>query len=92
MVLFGEQLATGCCRFVEVRMRPIVERALALRADAIVIGHTHPSGNPAPSLSDITATRRLKELCAALDIQLLDHLIFAVGCVHSMKAGRTLWI
>ena len=73
-----------------VRQRMLFERALAFGASGIVIAHNHPSGLCRPSQKDIEATRRLNAVAQALDIQLLDHLIFTVHAFYSMRAGRDL--
>lgn len=90
-VLAAEEVARGNASFVSLRMRSIATRALLVGADTLVIGHNHPSGDPRPSRCDLTATRRLLDLCGALDIELADHVIFAGAQVHSMKTGRSAW-
>ena len=52
-------------------------------------------GRPAQSHArghgcDIAATRRLAEVAKALDIALIDHLIFTQEAVYSMRAGGLL--
>ena len=37
--------------------------------------HNHPSGNLKPSKADEQLTKKIKQACQNLDIQLLDHLI-----------------
>lgn len=46
-------------------------------ADAIVIVHNHPSGNCAPSRSDIKETGDIKKALDLFGIDLLDHIIIA---------------
>lgn len=72
---------------LSVRMRELFERALSLKASGIVVAHNHPSGECRPSRCDIVSTRRLEEVATALDIELLDHLIFTQHAVFSMRAG-----
>ncbi|WP_158611070.1 JAB domain-containing protein [Aurantiacibacter spongiae] len=91
-LLRAEVLAAGDRSFVSLRMRPIAERALACGADRLVIAHNHPSGDPRPSAEDSESTRRLGKICAALDIELVDHLIFAPPRVCSMRTGATSWL
>jgi DNA repair protein RadC len=40
-----------------------------------VIGHSHPSGDPTPSESDIKVTRDLIRAGQLLKIEVLDHVI-----------------
>ena len=73
-----------------LRMRELFGRALSVGANAIIIAHNHPSGDCRPSQNDIAATRRLASIGEALDIELIDHLIFTQRCVYSMRAGGQL--
>lgn len=82
-----EVLATGVDCFVSLRMRSIAARALSLGADRILVAHNHPSGDPRPSAADVASTRRLFTTLAALDVELLDHLIFARSTIFSMRKG-----
>ena len=44
-------------------------------AAGVLLWHTHPSGDPCPSMEDIRFTRRLAEAGAIVGVRLLDHLI-----------------
>lgn len=83
-------MGVGEMSALSLRMRDIFGRALAEGARAIIIAHNHPSGDCRPSAHDISATRRLASIAAALDIELLDHLIFTRQSVYSMRAGGDL--
>lgn len=56
----------------------ILRRAIAASASSLILVHNHPSGDPSPSRADHEATRRLKEACAAVGIELTDHLIIGI--------------
>ena len=86
-ILGDAPLGQGRPSSLSVRMREIFGRALAMQASAIVIAHNHPSGLCQPSEIDNHATQRLKHVAEALDIELLDHLIFTHDAVYSMRAG-----
>lgn len=73
-----------------LRMRDLFGGALAAGANAIIVAHNHPSGHCQPSQRDIDATRRLIAIGAALDVELVDHLIFTRDSVYSMRAGGDL--
>ncbi len=64
----------------------IVREACCHGSKRLLIAHNHPSGNPHPSRADRHATRRLAELLRAIDIELVDHLVFARGGVSSFRA------
>lgn len=73
-----------------VRMRGLLGEALRLDAVGLILAHSHPSGQCRPSGCDIAATRRLADVARALDIALVDHLIFTNDAVYSMRAGGLL--
>jgi DNA repair protein RadC len=75
---------------IDLPIRVIVEDALRLRSQAIVLAHNHPGGDPTPSRADHVATRRLHEVLRALDIALLDHVIFAGAARFSFRANGLL--
>ena len=81
---------TGCGPVLSLRMREFFGRALELGTAGIVVAHNHPSGDCRPSRSDIEATRRLRSVGAALDIELLDHLVITRESAFSMRAGGLL--
>lgn len=56
-------------------IKVIIKEAMLDNATALAMCHNHPSGTLAPSPQDDNITRRLKEACGMLDIQMLDHLI-----------------
>jgi DNA repair protein RadC len=55
----------------------IFKLALEELASGIIVAHNHPSGNNAPSQTDIDLTKKIKESGRFLEIQLLDHIIVA---------------
>ena len=62
-----------------VHPRELFKPAILSNAAALVLGHNHLSGNPAPSAEDLTITRRLVEGGKLLGIQILDHIIIGSG-------------
>ena len=72
----------------EGRYRELIAPALKLGAGGMVLIHTHPSGDPTPSDSDIAVTRSLKAIAQLLDISLVDHIVVGARSACSMsKAG-----
>lgn len=88
--LADETLASGDSRQIEARVRPVIERALALGAHGFLLAHNHPSGICRPSPQDISGTRRLQGIAEALELTLVDHLIVTRRAVYSMRAGGCL--
>lgn len=58
--------------------------ALQSAASGIILSHNHPSGNLMPSDVDIKLTRKIKEACSYLDINMLDHVIITSKGHYSM--------
>ncbi len=80
-------LGFGAPTTLTLRMRDLFSHALSVGASGLIVAHNHPSGDCRPSASDIAATLRLSEVASALDIELLDHLIFTTDAAYSMRAG-----
>lgn len=80
----------GTMSALSLRMRELIGDALRHDAAGIILAHSHPSGHCQPSGCDIAATRRLAEVAGALDIAVVDHLIFTRHAVYSMRAGGLL--
>ncbi len=70
-----EELYRGTLTRAAVEPRAIMKQGLLCSASAIVLFHTHPSGDPSPSDSDLSFTRRVAEAGELLGIKLVDHLI-----------------
>ena len=68
-----------------VHPREVFRPAILMGANALVLGHNHPSGDPTPSKEDIQLTRRLTEVGELVGIQVLDHLIFTDHKFVSLK-------
>lgn len=85
--LWDDQFLHGQSDSIITRVRPLFERALALGANGLLLAHNHPSGNCRPSQQDILSTRYLRDIGAALDVDLIDHLIFAGRRCFSMAGG-----
>ena len=74
-----EELFHGTLAGAEVHAREVVRRALTLNAAAVIVGHNHPSGNPAPSPADRAVTKRLQHALELVDVRLLDHFVIGDG-------------
>jgi DNA repair protein RadC len=66
-----------------VEPRLVLKEALRRDASAFVLFHTHPSGDPAPSVDDLEFTRRLHDAGEIVGVEMSDHLILG-------SAGR--WV
>lgn len=71
-----------------IGVEEIYRHALILKAKSIVIAHNHPSGNTNPSNEDIKITKRIKEGCELLGLNLLDHIIISSTSYYSFKRNN----
>ena len=58
-----------------IDFREVFREAFAKNADAIIVAHNHPSGNPRPSKEDLRLTAALQSAANLLGVKFLDHLI-----------------
>lgn len=84
VVVHHARVAEGGVDRCLVDPREVFAPAVAMRASAIVLVHNHPSGDPEPSVFDVTLTGQLVEAGRLLGIRVLDHLV--VGQCVSLAA------
>jgi DNA repair protein RadC len=58
-----------------IHPREVFRAAIIASAQAVIIMHNHPSGDPTPSQADIEVTRDLVRASQILKLELLDHVI-----------------
>lgn len=82
----GDKVITrGTVNTSLISPREVFIEALKRRAVNLVLLHNHPSGDPAPSLSDIEVTRTIRQAGELLGISLADHIIIGDQCYVSLK-------
>lgn len=74
-VMFNDILWKGTVSQVPIYIRDLVALCIHYDADTVIIAHNHPSGNPAPSKGDISATKELQMALESVYVSLGDHLI-----------------
>ncbi len=74
-VIEEEVLQEGTVDQTVVYPRKVMERALRLKATALILVHNHPGGSPYPSPEDRELTRTLAQAAKNLQIKVHDHLI-----------------
>ena len=78
--LIGErELYRGTLHRAAVEPRAVLREGLLLGAAGLVLFHTHPSGDPAPSREDLLFTRRMARAGEVVGIEMVDHLVVGVG-------------
>jgi DNA repair protein RadC len=80
-----ETVAVGTINASRLQPRDVFGPALRSDAVAVIIGHNHPSGDPAPSRADRVVTAALRNAGALLGVPVLDHLIVAKRGHHSFR-------
>ena len=70
----GGAISTGLSRVDGFYLQP-KGTAVVASAAAVILMHSHPSGDPAPSDADIAVTRDLIRAGQLLKIEVLDHVI-----------------
>jgi DNA repair protein RadC len=81
----------GASSIPGIEPRTLLRAAVVSCAAAIVIGHNHPSGDPAPSPEDHAFTRAFVTAAQAIGITVVDHIIVTrTARFHSMNDAGTL--
>lgn len=68
-------VAIGTASAALVHPREVFQAAVHIGACALIVAHTHPSGDPSPSSEDRELTKTLRKAGDVLGITLLDHLV-----------------
>ncbi len=89
-IIFEDNHEHGTIDQVSMYPREIIKKALSVGATAVVLSHNHPSGDPLPSRADISITKDLIKSCAAVDIEIIDHIIVSYNKHYSFKANGLL--
>jgi DNA repair protein RadC len=88
-VIDTADLSEGTVSSSPVAPREVIEGAIKHSAAALVFVHNHPSGNPQPSMSDMSLTRELVYAGKVMQIKVLDHIIIGENRYYSF-AGEGL--
>lgn len=70
--------------------RTVFIESLKMKAVYIILLHNHPSGDPAPSETDIELTKDIEELGNKLEIKLLDHIVIGDNRYYSFRENNCL--
>ena len=72
-----KQIGEGSVNSANIQIRKVVETALNVNASFVVLAHNHPSGLAIPSEDDVATTKIVASALRAVDVILLDHVIYA---------------
>jgi DNA repair protein RadC len=78
-----EKMFSGSISKSVVYPREIIKRIIALKSNAVIITHNHPSGDPEPSNEDKRITVQLWVALKSIEVTLHDHIIVGDG-YHSL--------
>jgi hypothetical protein len=79
-------ITMGLVDTVLIHPREVFRVAILACASYVVLVHNHPSGDPSPSESDLTATHKLIRAGILLKIELLDHIVMGKDTHVSLRA------
>lgn len=87
-------VSMGTLNAAMVHPREVFRVAVVSAANAILVMHNHPSGDPEPSPDDKEATKQLARAGDVLGIKLLDHIVVSSDGTkyHSMKQYGEGWL
>lgn len=74
-----------CGTYIDPRI--VAKYAIDTLASSVILVHNHPSGNPAPSVSDIEVASKVRKALSVFDIRLLDSIILTDVEYRSMSDG-----
>jgi len=89
-VIKMEELFTGSLTTSAIYPREVVQKVLDYDAASVILVHNHPSGSLTPSNSDRAVTKKLQTALAAIDVEILDHLIVGGNEFFSFADHRLL--
>jgi DNA repair protein RadC len=76
-VICCAEMGRGVVNTVDANVRRMVEKALKVRANSVIVAHNHPDGIALPSREDEIFTRYLFNALETVGIKLEDHIIVA---------------
>jgi DNA repair protein RadC len=74
-VIGWAKISQGGVNSTTVDSKIVLKYAIESLAANIILVHNHPTGNLKPSQADINVTKKIKNVCAYIDCDLLDHII-----------------
>jgi len=84
-VIKDEIISVGTLNSSIVHPREVFKSAIKESANAIILVHNHPSGDPQPSEEDKAITDKLFSAGELLSIKVLDHVIIGKDQFYSFK-------
>lgn len=76
-IISDKVISIGTLNASLVHPREVFKEAMKASANAIILVHNHPSGDPEPSEEDIMITKKLQDVGETVGIAILDHIVIA---------------
>lgn len=87
--LITHQSLTNCkFSLVNIDMKKVINNAIDVNSDSIIIVHNHPNGSSVASSNDVKYTRSIAEMLAPLELSLVDHIIIGTDGFFSMRRSN----
>lgn len=71
------EIGKGGINYCLIDLKTIFKNVFLSNASKIILVHNHPSGDTKPSKEDLQLTKKIKQACQLMEIELLDHIIIA---------------
>lgn len=84
-LIFKEVISIGSLNSAIVHPREVFRAAIKRSSASLICAHNHPSGDPEPSIEDVSLTKRLIAAGEIIGIEVLDHVIIGGNRYHSLK-------
>ncbi len=84
-IISAPMIYQGTIDQTTVRIAEVFRPAIIDNAAAVIVAHSHPSGDPTPSPEDASLNRELVKAGKLLDIEVLDHIVVGKGQFVSLK-------
>lgn len=88
IILKVKDISYGGVNFAMIEPKEILNEAIKMQAQKIILVHNHPSGDPTPSKSDFNITDRIYEASELLGIKFLDHIIIGNNRFESIFGAK----
>ncbi|TVQ38973.1 MAG: DNA repair protein RadC [Geminicoccaceae bacterium] len=89
--LIGEEVhSRGTVNHCPLYPREVVRRVIEMNANALILVHNHPSGDPTPSPQDSEMTRNLAQTLKRIGVSLHDHVIAGANTSFSFRSHKLL--
>ena len=89
-VIGDKLISLGKSSQTSLDIKDILRTGILAGAEAAILIHNHPSGNPEPSQQDLENTQKIQNRLEHFQIKLLDHVILTRNNSHSMKQENQL--